>query len=450
MKRISIAVAAGAALLLGTALPAVAAHFGPGGRLEADLIAGQTIPAGLAAAYNTKSEFRVEIVTQDGWLIKEAQVYVGTGTIPVTKSGNAVPGKYPYRTAYKVPVASHLLVLDLEKQLGFSWGAAFESLRFQKLSIHAELVKLDSAGKVIAQEGAWAYNDLYASPFPGDQWDWWVQFELAHPMRGHFVDSPVAGLGFRTSTAIGKTDAAGGFDYFPGELVSFAAGRIPLGEALADHRVTPLDLFVSADSDHVGVINVARLLQTLDADRAPQNGIAITATAESCLNRAATSLCSARTSRRRRRWRPRSRSSSFMPVLVPATKANGDPIVSEFSDSGYGVDYYDEAGNYLYTREKVQPLVAVYADQIPENRHAGRLRRRVARRRRLLEADEPLPRRRPLSFTSRTASRTTATSRSRTCRSRATTPWPSGRASSAAAAVRATRATSTRVGSTTA
>jgi hypothetical protein len=405
MKRIPIAVAGAAIVLLG-ALPTAAAHFGPGGRLDAPLVAGQRIPAGTASTYNTKGEFHVEVVTQDGWLIQEVQIFVGNGTIPVTKAGNALPGKFPYKTYYPVPAASHLLLLDLKNHLGFSWGAAWESQRHQKVAIHADVVKLDSQGKVIASEGAWAYHDLYANPFPGSSWDWWVQYELAHPMRGHFVDSPVAGLGYRTSTAVGLTDQAGAFDYFPDESVAFAAGSIPLGQALGDHRVTPLDLFATGDTDHVGAINVARLLQTLDSDRAPQNGIVIDATGRQCLNTAAAqlgvppldftdsaavdALISATVAncggllaevsaadakahlddqlasamfRKNVSKTPLMASAKakleLMPVLVPATKANEDVIAE-------GVDYYDEEGNFLYNRELVKPLIAVYADQIPE------------------------------------------------------------------------------------
>ena len=48
----------------------------------------------------------------------------------------------------------------------------------------------------------------------------------------------------------------------------------------------------------------------------------------------------------------------LMPVLVPATKANGDPTV---------IEYFDEEGKSLYTREYIRPLVAVYADQNPDS-----------------------------------------------------------------------------------
>ncbi len=46
-------------------------------------------------------------------------------------------------------------------------------------------------------------------------------------------------------------------------------GSLDLGDALADRRVSPVDLFEGADMDDDRVLNVARLLQSLDADGNP-------------------------------------------------------------------------------------------------------------------------------------------------------------------------------------
>ena len=83
---------------------------------------------------------------------------------------------------------------------------------------------------------------------------------------------------FATPTAIGHTDDSGAFDYFPGERVDLAVGSVALGSPLAGHKISPLSIFESADLDDDRVLNVARLLQSLDADGQPQGGISITDT----------------------------------------------------------------------------------------------------------------------------------------------------------------------------
>ena len=98
--------------------------------------------------------------------------------------------------------------------------------------------------------------------------------------RGVFMDSPVAGLNFQTETQAGITDAEGTFHYKAGETVRFSIGDVVLGEAPAEALMTPLHM-VDEPIDEVSVAhpvvtNMARLLQSLDADANPENGIMIT------------------------------------------------------------------------------------------------------------------------------------------------------------------------------
>ena len=81
------------------------------------------------------------------------------------------------------------------------WGKPYEYLRLQNIAIHAELVKLDNdeqtrginpnEPRVLEEEGAWAFGP---NEFEGARWAWWFQYEITHPRRGHFIDSPVEGL----------------------------------------------------------------------------------------------------------------------------------------------------------------------------------------------------------------------------------------------------------------
>lgn len=99
-------------------------------------------------------------------------------------------------------------------------------------------------------------------------------------LSGQFVDSAVAGLVYVTSSGLtGTTDAAGTFIYKAGDTVKFYLGDILLGEATGAAFITPVALVPGAKSEaDTTVLNIARLLQTLDSDSDPSNGINISAT----------------------------------------------------------------------------------------------------------------------------------------------------------------------------
>ena len=91
---------------------------------------------------------------------------------------------------------------------------------------------------------------------------------------GVFIDSPVEGLGYQSgSRTPGTTDAEGMFVYEVGQTLTFSVGGVELG-TLPDGQplVTPYDFGDAAE-------NIARLLQTLDADGNHLNGIDLTAAA---------------------------------------------------------------------------------------------------------------------------------------------------------------------------
>jgi hypothetical protein len=249
---------------------ATGAAYGGPGLYSMTLFAGQTIDAGTVSVWNSPKKLMIQVETSDDWRIVEAQIYAGYPDIdPIpTRQGNPVLGKFPYKQAYENPVPMHMLTLDLKDDLGFSWGSQYRELRAPTLAVHVDLVKLDSQGTVVDEEGAWAFGPY---EFEGDQWGWWTTYGLAHPRRGHFIDAPVVGLSYRGPTQEGVTadssaEDGGGFLFFPDETIEFSVGTVTLGSALADKKVSPLDLFHGADSTDPRVINVARLLQSLDDD----------------------------------------------------------------------------------------------------------------------------------------------------------------------------------------
>jgi len=101
------------------------------------------------------------------------------------------------------------------------------------------------------------------------------------PSTGVFVDSPVINIGYRTETQNGVTNSRGEFKYHPGETVTFFIGDLEFPSVLADERVTPLDMADTDDVFHPMVVNIARLLQTLDKDGDTSNGITISDDAKS-------------------------------------------------------------------------------------------------------------------------------------------------------------------------
>ncbi|MBD2859469.1 thrombospondin type 3 repeat-containing protein [Spongiibacter sp. KMU-158] len=92
-------------------------------------------------------------------------------------------------------------------------------------------------------------------------------------LTGYFVDAPVGGLRFLTSSGeSGTTAQDGGFLYRSGDSVTFSLGGIEIGTLVGDKFVTPNDIIGLTGN---AVINVVRFLLTLDADRNPDNGIEI-------------------------------------------------------------------------------------------------------------------------------------------------------------------------------
>jgi hypothetical protein len=117
---------------------------------------------------------------------------------------------------------------------------------------------------------------------------------------GFFVDSPVDGLQFKTLSWSGITGlsldrgyfyleqrtylpditglpgAQGTFLYQDGEQITFSIGDVILGRTKVKGIITPVDLGgANKTTSNPEVINISRLLLSLDDDRDPNNGITI-------------------------------------------------------------------------------------------------------------------------------------------------------------------------------
>lgn len=116
--------------------------------------------------------------------------------------------------------------------------------------------------------GCFSGSSSSSSPAPAPGPDW---------RTGVFVDSPVAGLTFRTDSNEGVTDQQGTFRYQAGERVTFSLGGIDLGSAPGEPLLSPVNLVEGAeDSSHPAAVSISRLLQSLDADGNLNNGIQLT------------------------------------------------------------------------------------------------------------------------------------------------------------------------------
>jgi len=96
---------------------------------------------------------------------------------------------------------------------------------------------------------------------------------------GVFLDSAVEGLSFLTDTEQGLTSDTGEFKYQGNENITFSIGDINFPSVAGAAYLTPLDLFNTQDFNTLSVVNMLRLLQSLDVDGDASNGISISTTA---------------------------------------------------------------------------------------------------------------------------------------------------------------------------
>jgi para-nitrobenzyl esterase len=88
---------------------------------------------------------------------------------------------------------------------------------------------------------------------------------VASVSNGQFIDGPVEGLRYVSGKLSGATGRQGEFQYEQDQPVRFYIGDVLLGEATRGKTViTPLDLVENGTLDTPAVINIARLLQSLD------------------------------------------------------------------------------------------------------------------------------------------------------------------------------------------
>ncbi len=99
-------------------------------------------------------------------------------------------------------------------------------------------------------------------------------------LTGVLLDSAVINVNYKTQTQSGTTNLQGEYQYLADETVTFSIGSLEFPSVEANSTVTILDIaatrIITADS----VVNMIRLLQSLDKNNDPLDGIEITDTAK--------------------------------------------------------------------------------------------------------------------------------------------------------------------------
>jgi len=107
-------------------------------------------------------------------------------------------------------------------------------------------------------------------------------------LTGTLLDSAVGGVNYSTSSNLsGLTNTDGQFQYRISDLVTFSVGDTVLGEVKGGAVITPVELAGTKNTADRRVINISRLLQSLDQDGDPANGISISPTTRSLLDQQA-------------------------------------------------------------------------------------------------------------------------------------------------------------------
>jgi hypothetical protein len=98
---------------------------------------------------------------------------------------------------------------------------------------------------------------------------------------GILTDAAIQGVSYATSSGVtGVTGANGSYNYNPGDTVTFKLGAVTLGSVTANGIISPIDL---AGGDAVKFKNLLVLVQSLDSDGNPANGISIPSAAAAAL-----------------------------------------------------------------------------------------------------------------------------------------------------------------------
>lgn len=173
------------------------------------------------------------------------------------------------------------------------------------------------------------------------------------PSVGVLLDSPVANIKYTTATQSGFTDSEGQYQYIPGETITFSIGGIELPSISASGLITPLTIFDTADVNDARVSNLLRLLQTLDTDGNPDNGIVISEVAHSASADLSLDF-----------------SSDSFDTDVETLVSNSGSVNSALVEAGTAIDHFNSTlSSITLTTERLSDVAlkpVLESDELPE------------------------------------------------------------------------------------
>lgn len=186
--------------------------------LSVDLLAGKTIVSGSVTVANDENTLYITYSTQNGWLLKEIQLYVGTSSLlPVNKAGNPTIGHFPYKQSFNPYVTTYTFALPL-----------VDFPDTMTIAAHAVVVQVDGAGTILKSETGWGAGTSFAK-------SWAMKFQYVKQVC--VVQPPVEQC-FQTETAwvagiryTSRGSWATYTTYSPGVVQIFAGQTIPVGTA---------------------------------------------------------------------------------------------------------------------------------------------------------------------------------------------------------------------------
>jgi hypothetical protein len=148
-------------MAIGLTLIGEQAQAACGQSMETTLIAGQNIPVGSVTIENDEQYLYVTYQTDGDWLITETHLDVATHPedLKQTPKGNAIPGRFAYKTDHSPGVSTVIHAIDLS-----AWPSA------SQLYVAAHSVVVSASGS----ETAWAEG----LDFPGSDWAMYVAYEV--------------------------------------------------------------------------------------------------------------------------------------------------------------------------------------------------------------------------------------------------------------------------------
>jgi len=115
----------------------------------ANIIAGQNMTAGTISIQNDSANIYVTYHTDNGWFLTRCQLYVGdSANIPVNSSGNATPGRFPYKSG-TINDTTYSFTVPLSVLGNATCGYVVA---------HCGLVQRDASGNTIQTQTGWGYG----------------------------------------------------------------------------------------------------------------------------------------------------------------------------------------------------------------------------------------------------------------------------------------------------